>query len=165
MGKMNSHDDLMNARDIAWFGHKDQLDKGGNPYYIHLVSVMTGVWTTFDFDKTDYDYLIVAILHDFLEDVDNSESTILHFRHVFGDDVVDALIAITKIKGEKRSDYLKRVCDNRIACLVKYYDTKDNMNLSRLKEITQKDISRCQIYSSNLETIKSRLVEYGFSVN
>ena len=82
-----------------------------------------------------------------------------------GDDVVDALIAITKIKGEKRSDYLKRVCDNRIACLVKYYDTKDNMNLSRLKEITQKDISRCQIYSSNLETIKSRLVEYGFSVN
>lgn len=163
--KINTYDHLFDAKHIAWHAHSNQVDKGGNPYYLHLIDVMNGVWSTFDHGETDYDYLIVAILHDYLEDVDNSESTILHFHHMFGDDVVDAIVAITKTKDEKRSAYLKRVCDNKIACLVKYYDIKDNMRLDRLKEITKKDIVRNVIYSSNLEVIKSRLIEYGFNVD
>lgn len=66
---------------------------------------------------------IVAVLHDAVEDHGLS----LHLaKTIFGGDVAAALDAISRREGETRKQYLSRVQSNRLACVVKYYDSLFN---------------------------------------
>ena len=115
---------------------KDKFDKGGKPYINHLLSVSSRLTT--DEDKT------VGLLHDLLEDC--LEWTEEKLSLEFPNNIVESVVCLTKIKGEKYSDYLDRVKTNEIALKVKISDLKDNMDITRLSKLTDKDLKRIVKY-------------------
>lgn len=77
-----------------------------------------------DIRKDYHDIVIsVSLLHDILEDTDCTED---YIRDSFGDLVADAVVAISKVKGEEYLHYLERVVANPIAKFVKVQDIKFN---------------------------------------
>lgn len=68
----------------------------------------------------------------------------------FSDVVVDAVASLTRKRGESYEDFVVRVSKNELARMVKIEDVKDNLNLTRLSTITDKDLVRIQKYHSAL---------------
>lgn len=135
--------DLINeALKIAQKAHKGQKDKGGNDYLLHPVTVALHC----DTEKER----VVALLHDVIEDSDMS----LEDLSIFDKDIIEAVIAITRREDQSREDYIKQVCSNEIARKVKIADLANNMDLSRIENITQKDLDRIERYKKELEYLK-----------
>ena len=127
----------------------DKVDKGGHPYLHHLIRVGGKL------EKTDE--IVVGLLHDLLEDCE--EWTEDDLRLEFPTNIVDAVVCLTKIKGEKYSDYLNRVKNNPLSLVVKISDLEDNMDITRLKELTSKDFERLQKYHKAYNELKKVLNE------
>lgn len=137
-------DQLYTAIILATHSHNGQLDKAGEPYILHPLRLVA---------KTkDRKEQIVALLHDILEDTKVTEYNLL--THGFDKDVVEAVVALTRKNGEAYEDFIERVGKNELAARVKLLDLEDNMDLSRLKNVTEKDIERVLKYS----TAKTKLL-------
>lgn len=102
-------------------------DKGGKPYIGHLIRVANGV----PLGNNDIVEKLTAVglLHDLIEDTKWTEKDL---RKEFPDDVVDAVVALTKVDGENYDQYVQRVMANELAIRVKISDLKDNMDVTRL---------------------------------
>ena len=103
------------------------------------------------------DAKIVAVGHDLLEDTDTTIDDLK--AHGCSDEIIQAIVALTKLKGERRVDSAHRIINNRLACEVKLADVAHNMDLSRLPTITDKDLSRLEEYKMVqliLENAKSK---------
>ena len=121
MGDMNAYH-LTNAIHIAAAAHGDQLDKGGLPYILHSLHVMGAV--------DGIDAKIVAVFHDVVED---TSQTLEGLRTAgFSEEILDAVEAITKRKGEKKEAYWARVKANPLALQVKLADIAHNLSEDRL---------------------------------
>lgn len=131
---------LSGAIVIASEAHLGQKDKAGKPYILHPLRVATKLQ-----DPRDQ---IVAVLHDVFEDCPGYSTE--QFRDSFGDEICDALDAITKIEGEDYADYLERVRQNPIAARVKIEDLKDNSDLTRLDNPGKEDFERVNKYAAAL---------------
>ena len=68
----------------------------------------------------------IAVLHDVLEDTPLTTKTLQ--ENDIPSDVIDAVVVLTKSKGQSYLDYLKRVDAHPIARLVKQEDIRDNMS-------------------------------------
>ncbi|EAQ66579.1 hypothetical protein MED121_07840 [Marinomonas sp. MED121] len=126
---------------IALKAHKGQLDKAGVTYILHPLRIMGKMLN--DRER------VVAILHDVLEDSAYTAKNLLD--EGISSEVVDAVQALTKeadAKGNTMSyqDYLIKVKANSLARKVKLADLEDNMDLSRLDTVTEKDLKRCEKY-------------------
>lgn len=127
---------LERAIEIAAKAHAGQVDKAGEPYILHPVKVMLRV--------TGNDARIAAVLHDVVED---SEITIEDLESEgFPAAVVEAVVALTKQKGESRLEAASRAAENDIARSVKLADNAENMDLSRIANPTDKDYARLKEY-------------------
>lgn len=120
---------------IASRAHEGQLDKAGQDYFNHPWRVSEKF--------NDYALKTIAILHDVLEDTWVTEDIL---RKLFSEEVCDAIVALTRNEDESYGDFIKRVSKNFLASKVKIADLEDNMDLSRLKEITDEDLKRTQKY-------------------
>jgi len=138
---------LKTAIKLAESAHRGQVDKGGNTYINHPKRVMDNV--------KELDEKIVAVLHDTIEDT-NLVTTILE-ETGFPPHIVEALVAITKNKGESYEDYIQRVIKNPLALVVKIADMEDNMNMSRIPNPTERDIERLAKYERFLPILKEAL--------
>lgn len=124
------------AISVALEAHSGQKDKAGAPYILHCLRVMLK-------GKTESE-MITGVLHDTIED---TKVTAGYLREKgFSDEIVEAVVCLTKTGNEKGDEYINRVLSNNIAKKVKLYDLEDNMNLLRLKKITEKDLSRLNKY-------------------
>lgn len=132
---------LDKAYEIANRYHKGQTDKAGKDYMIHLETVATSF--------EDEDLKIVALLHDVVEDTECTYEDLEILG--FGSEVIDAIKAITKIKGERYEDYLNRVFNNELARRVKLIDLSHNADLTRLKDISAIDMDRHIKYKKAIE--------------
>ncbi|MBA56449.1 MAG: GTP pyrophosphokinase [Pseudomonadales bacterium] len=132
--------DLEQAISIAVKAHAGQVDKAGQPYILHPLRLML------KFNSTDA--MIVAVLHDVVEDSSIMIQELEGFG--FSDVVVDAVASLTRKRGESYEDFVVRVSKNELARMVKIEDVKDNLNLTRLSTITDKDLVRIQKYHSAL---------------
>jgi (p)ppGpp synthase/HD superfamily hydrolase len=123
---------------IATKAHSGQFDKGGSPYILHPLRVML-------FLDSDEDR-IVGTLHDVLEDT----SITLHYLENNGflgeTKILEALDRITRKSNESYNDFILRVKENPIALRVKLADLRDNMNISRINNPTEKDFARIEKY-------------------
>lgn len=128
---------LIKAFCVAYKAHKGQKDKGGKPYILHPLTVALRV--------KGREEKAVALLHDVIEDTDITISNLM--EHGFSKNVVQAIVAITKINGETYEEYLSRVNQNKIAKKVKLADLRHNCDLTRLKEVTNRDIIRVKKYN------------------
>ena len=124
------------AMKIAVTNHYGQKDKGSKPYILHLIHVMNNV--------EGLDVKIVAILHDILEDTNITKDDLLN--HGFSEFLVDTICLLTKPKQQEYMTYIKNVSKNMIAKKVKMADLKHNMDLTRLENITERDLSRVNKY-------------------
>jgi len=121
---------------LACRAHHAQTDRAGGSYILHPLRMML----RFD----DLDAQIVAVLHDVVED---SEICLADLRALgFSDIVVSAIECMTKQPGEAYTAFIERLAANPLARRVKVEDIKDNLNLTRLPVLTDKDLERARKY-------------------
>ena len=125
------------AFEIARNAFKNKTDKGGKPYFEHLVRVAKR------FKDDDFLYPI-AILHDLIEDCPEWNETSL--RCLFSENIVSTIVVLTKKDNEDYFEYIDRINQSSWAARVKISDLKDNMDITRLKTITEKDFERLSKY-------------------
>lgn len=154
MTKTNSTNTLDDAIMWATALHADQIDKLGRPYILHPLHVMCA-FESYE-HKNRLDLMVIAVLHDVLEDTWVSED---HLRSLFSKTVVDAVEALTKREGEKYFDYLERVSQNKLATLVKIEDINHNLLKGfELAKVNAKEAERLAVkYGEALGFLKSRI--------
>ena len=128
---------LAKAVTIALEAHKDATDKAGMPYIGHVMRVMQAGRTI--------DEKIVGVLHDIVEDTPWTFDALL--AEGFPAHIVDALRCVTKLHDDEPYEaFILRVKSNPLAVAVKINDLTDNMDIRRLADITDKDVSRLRKY-------------------
>lgn len=128
---------LDRAKAIATSAHEGQVDKAGKPYIKHPMRVM-------NMGKT-VEEKIAGVLHDVVEDSDWTFEMLE--KEGIPKDVLDALRCVTKLSEDENYDhFIERVKTNPLAVKVKINDLKDNMDITRLGEVTEKDLARLNKY-------------------
>ena len=128
---------LDRAKAIATSVHEGQVDKAGKPYIEHPMRVM-------NMGKT-VEEKIAGFLHDVVEDSDWTFEMLE--KEGIPKDVMDALRCVTKLSEDEDYDhFIERVKTNPLAVKVKLNDLKDNMDITRLGEVTEKDLARLNKY-------------------
>ena len=121
---------------IAWEAHKGQKDRGGAPYILHPINVANRC-------KSDR-AKVVALLHDVVED---SKVTLKDLDDAgFPKDMVIAVSFLTKTSDESYESYITTISNNELATEVKIADLQENMDITRLKKLTDKDFQRLEKY-------------------
>ena len=136
--------DVTTAKAWAVRWHEGQRDKAGQPYVTHPERVAGRLSAP--------EEQVVAWLHDTVED---TGLTLREIENTFGPETAAAVDAVSRREGETWDDYLLRVRQNPVAREVKISDLIDNSNLSRLKEITLRDVDRQAKYNRALRFLLS----------
>lgn len=124
---------------LARFAHEGQTDKSGVDYIHHPIAVAA------QFQNEDLQ--ITALLHDVLEDTFVGADTI---ENLFGREIKEAVVALSRLPGEQYENFVGRAAMNPLAKEVKKADLRHNMDLTRLNEVTEKDIARVEKYKKAL---------------
>jgi (p)ppGpp synthase/HD superfamily hydrolase len=135
---------LERAIEIAAKAHAGQVDKAGQPYVLHPLRMMLTVATP--------EARMAAVLHDVVED---TAVTLEELRgQGFPAAVISAVEALTKREGEDYEAFIRRVAPNPIAREVKLADLRDNSDLSRIAEPTDRDRERIRKYQRAIATLE-----------
>ena len=126
--------------------HKGQKDKGGRPYYVHLMSVGNAVEPRLK---------VPALLHDILEDTDTKEQELLDAGLTQRE--IEIIKTLTRKTGESYREYILRVADDQDAAKIKLADLSHNMDLSRIKYPTEDDFRRLRKYEKAQKLIIQKL--------
>jgi (p)ppGpp synthase/HD superfamily hydrolase len=129
---------LGKAIEIAVSAHAGQVDKGGQPYILHPLWVMSQVRHLGD------DYMIVAVLHDVVEDTNWTFDMLKNEGFSFK--VITALHFLTHQPTVSYDDYIKNITINDIAVKIKMKDIEHNSRITRLKGLRKKDFDRLEKY-------------------
>lgn len=147
---MTAHKLLNKAIILATEAHAGQTDKAGQPYILHPLRVMNRCQSV--------EAKIVAVLHDVVEDTD---VTIEQLFDTFGETIGRAVDTLTKQPGDDYKSYIMDIWldggpISELAAEVKIADLRDNMDITRLKEVTSKDIERLNRYAWALAYLEGR---------
>lgn len=134
---------LEKAITIATKAHEGQTDKAGVPYILHPIRVSNRC-------RTDEER-IVAILHDTIEDTDVTPDYLL--SEGFPRNIVEAVLSVTRNNGESYNDFILRSKRNPIGRQVKIHDLEDNMDITRLQSLSEKDLERLNKYLKAYRTL------------
>ena len=139
---------LEKAIKIAVEAHTGQVDKGNNPYILHPLRVMLSLDAEAE--------RIVGVLHDVVEDCEGWTWERLREQGC-SDEIIEALKSVSKTPEEEKQfkkmddpnekldhylEFIKRAKFNKIGRNVKAADIKDNLDISRIDDITERDIDR-----------------------
>ncbi len=129
-------DMLEKAIGIALKAHQNQKDKYGQPYVLHPIRIMSSFRNPI--------LQQIAILHDVVED--SSWTCEQLAAQSFSAEIVEAVDALTRRSEESYDSLIDRASINPLALLVKLADLEDNMDIRRMKDITEKDGERLNRY-------------------
>ena len=121
---------------LAFEKHHGQRDLGGHPYIEHIERVADSV--------SSAEAQIIALLHDIVEDTDVTFSDLIKLG--FTSAVIYSLKCLTKRGDEDYFEYIQRVTYSEYAREVKLADLEDNMDMTRLDVVSDKDRERCKKY-------------------
>ena len=139
---------LERAIEIARQAHAGQVDKGGADYIGHPLRVM-------EMGKTEEEK-IIGVLHDVIEDSDWTFEMLE--EEGFSPKIIDALKCLTKLSEDEDYDhFIARVKSNRLAIKVKLCDLVDNLDSSRLENITDSDVNRFMKYMRAYKFLKKAI--------
>jgi len=143
MSSTNILSDLLDeAIILATQAHRGQTDKAGAPYILHPLRVML--------TQNDAVRRITAVLHDVVED---SDITPQFIKERFGDTIADAIVALTRRDDEDYEAFVSRCASNTVARDVKRADIEDNLDLSRLSNVSERDLARADKYRRALQLL------------
>ena len=129
---------LEKAIAISVEAHQGKKDKAGQPYVLHPLRVMFRVETE--------DEKIVAILHDVVEDHGDNWPMERLRQAGFPPYILEPLDRVTKRDGESYENFIERSASNPITLHVKLADLEDNLDVRRLRELTEEDLVRLNRY-------------------
>lgn len=141
------------AEQIARKAFANKKDLAGKPYIQHIERVTSQFPTSLYSEK----YSIAAWLHDLLEDCSEDWNE-ADLRKLFPNEIVDTIVLLTKRKGLDYFEYINGL-NNIIALEIKRADSRDNMDLTRLQEISENDIARIQKYHKAYKIVEGYLNE------
>ncbi|AGR48128.1 putative metal-dependent phosphohydrolase [Sinorhizobium phage phiM12] len=145
---------LNSALLVAAVAHDGQFDKAGKPYLLHVLRVFQNL------ESDDEELNCIGVLHDVIEDTD---TTYAQLREIgMSERVIDAVKLLTKVRGQTADEYLDGILTSVDAMLVKLADLTDNMDLRRLKGVTDKDMKRMNKYVLMYHAIDNELKNQGF---
>jgi (p)ppGpp synthase/HD superfamily hydrolase len=130
---------------IAAEGHAGIVDKAGAPYILHPLRVMLSL--------TEENDRIVGVLHDVVEDCPGWTLNRLRAEG-FSGEVVAALDSVTKRDGEDYFSFVRRAAANPIGRKVKLADLRDNADLTRISDATERDFERVEKYREAIKLIE-----------
>ncbi len=133
---MNWHELYDLALQIATKAHEGQKDKSGYEYIMHPIRVAERC--------KDTRAKIVALLHDTIEDT--FVTTDYLRKQGFPDEIIEGVLSVTKREGESYDEFVRRAAENPLGKEVKKADLEDNMDIRRLKELTDEDVGRLRKY-------------------
>ena len=128
---------LGTAIGIATEAHINTFDRGGRPYILHPLHVMNQL-------LFDTELATIGVLHDVIEDSDVSISEL--YLMGFNTRICEALELLTHDKKDSYETYITRISTNYDAIRVKRKDLEHNSDITRLKGVTTKDLSRMKKY-------------------
>lgn len=128
---------------LSFEAHKNQVDKSGMPYVYHPFHLAEQMEAE--------DEVIVALLHDVVEDTDYTLDEIRVMG--FPEQVVKALALMTHDKSIPYMDYVAKIKNNPIAKAVKIADLKHNSDLSRLDVVDEKARKRAEKYTCAIKLL------------
>lgn len=136
---------------IVTNAHHGQFDKGGRPYILHPLRVMSFL------KEDDEELQCIALGHDVIED---TKVTYADLRNAgISERVIVGIEALTKQPGYSYEDYKQQVFNNVDAMKVKLCDLRHNTDIRRLKGVTEKDIARMGKYHQFYLEIQARLTQ------
>jgi guanosine-3',5'-bis(diphosphate) 3'-pyrophosphohydrolase len=140
---------------LAAQAHHGQVDKKGEPYILHPLRVM-------QHSGPNHEHMIVAVLHDTLEDTYVTEELLLEKGLPIH--LVEAVFALTRQDGESYREFVVRCAKNLIARHVKIKDLEDNMSKERNQPPVDEKTARrllkyrrahAYLYSTILDEVKN----------
>ncbi|MEZ4517813.1 MAG: GTP pyrophosphokinase [Chloroflexota bacterium] len=136
---------LEQAIRIALDAHAGVVDKSGQPYILHPLTLMLQMETE--------EERITAVLHDVVEDSDISLDDLA--RLGFPTQVLEALELLTHDRDTlPYLDYVAAISTNPLARTVKLADLQHNMDIRRLPlELTEADLQRLATYRQAWELL------------
>ena len=152
---------LMTALELCRKLHAGQVDKCGQPYWIHPFTVAMSGFTGYSNDQP-ISFAIVGLLHDIPEDTGMSVDALAELIELT-DEEIGALKLLTRQNGMSYTEYIDSIMEseNEIAINVKIEDLLHNMNLDRFTEagiaITNWDKNRFDKYKKAFDKLHSFL--------
>ena len=137
---------LERARGIACEAHVGQIDKAGEPYILHPLRLMLRMTTEAK--------RITAGLHDVVEDSRFTLEDLI--AEGFAREIVHAVDALSKRVGEDYMQFVRRASEDPIARHAKQVDLEDNLNLTRIRKLTDRDLERVLRHHRALEILAER---------
>ena len=137
-------DMLEKAEKLAREAHKGQKDKSGADYIGHPLRVAARC--------NNPKAKIAGLLHDTIEDTYVTSQLLKDMG--FDDDIVEAVLALSRRPDETYAEFIVRASQNEIAKEVKIADLEDNMDVRRLCDITEKDAIRIRKYLHSWRYLK-----------
>lgn len=124
------------ALNIMLKRHYGQKDKAGREYYFHPLRVSQRC--------LEIKQKIVALLHDTIEDTGLTPDELREAG--FGEDIVNGVLSVTRNEGETYAQFIERANNDIYGSSVKISDLEDNMDITRLPDLKEKDWHRLNKY-------------------
>ena len=139
---------LQLANNLARHFHSGQ--KYGNyDYFEYHLRGVVDLLPEVSLSPVKEDTIVIALLHDVLEDTSCTYETL---ENIFGVTVADTVSILTKVDGEPIEQYLFGICSNPTARMVKFADS-----LFNYKECVKcGDLKRAEKYKHNLEVLHDK---------
>lgn len=142
---------------LAEMAHQNQVDKAGMDYICHPVTVAWHVKETYPVSRKRDRAMVVALLHDVLEDTPVTVDALKSFA--FDDKIISTVGLLSRSPGDSYDAYLEKLQVSKAAMRIKCADMTDNENLNRLKEPAARDVHRSAFYRSRRLVLESHLRE------
>ena len=145
----SNFDFIKKAGDFAIKYHDGQNRASGEPFIVHPFNVAI-ILTEIELDD---EAVAAGLLHDTVEDTDITLNDLKSYG--FPAEVLEALSLMTHDDDVDYFDYVKRLAPNPIARKVKLADLRHNSDLTRINNVTEKDLARVEKYRKAIEYLES----------
>ena len=123
----------MSAKNLAKMVHINERRRNGEPYYRHCERVANRVEHSFFFEHPFETYtheqenmISAAWLHDTVENAENPDEIIFFIEEYFPHSVLSLVLTLTKRELIAYEIYIKRICTEPKALVIKFADMIDN---------------------------------------
>lgn len=141
--------DLSIAIKITAEAFEGKFDKGGKPYILHCLHVMNAV------SNLGYKHMMIAVMHDLVED---TKWTLDDLRTLgFHSTVLQGIAYMTHDEGETYNSYIETIGSLQLVIPIKMADLRHNSDITRLKDVREKDFARLTKYAKAYKYLENKL--------